>query len=280
MPRTVPLADEDAIALAGGGEVSAAAYTASEVNLALELTLAEDDAGQYYHIAGEVQANPGRPLQPRTGVLLEPPAGETVRGAILWEGWYSDTDPFDPSITRPVTDVTLPEPTFLHADWYPNKFWSLNKLATGEPKLVVVAGQYRSRNETQGVERVFPQLTFYVFSSSSSDVTPPGILQVTSEGFAGTFLIQAEVWDLDEGVQDVWCTYEDRAGHWATVPLAYNAESGLWEAEVTSALDEFGFFIQAADGAGNVSVSSNKGGYYDAAPLKTYLPAVLYEYTR
>jgi hypothetical protein len=276
LPVTVPLPSHAAsprvIEL---GQIGAAAYSVHQVPLDnLDLTLAENDTGQYYHIAGETQANPGRPLQPRTGIAL-PVVQDEIHGVIVWEAQFATDEPFDPSITRPVTDVTLLEPEYENSSWYPAKFWSLNTLDPADPRLVVIAGQYQSTTARQGIERVFNDLTFHVLTSSSSDASPPAIHRVEASGFQQSFVIQAEVSDSDTGVQNVWCTYEDQEGHWITTPLEYVEESGMWTGVISSTLNEYDFFIQAADGAGNVSLSGNKGLYFDAAPNKVYLPLTL-----
>ena len=280
MPRTVSVSGP-ARQVGGGdsGQVTAAAgtYTETQVDLSLGamLVLTSTDAGQYYHIAHDVQASGGRPLQPRYSEGLVPPDGEDIHGVIVWSAALSTTEGFDPVIYRPVTDTALAEPAFTSANWYPNKFWSLNSLDPSDTRLVVIAGQYRSTNGTTGTERVFTDLTFKVFTSQSSDGSPPAILRVEADRFEQQPIIRAEVSDTDSGVDQVWCTFEHQQGSWRTEPLAYNAESGMWEGAISSALDKFDFFVQAVDCAGNVSVSSNKGLYFAATPDETYLPVVL-----
>jgi hypothetical protein len=231
--------------------------------------------GQYYTIGGDAQAIGGRPLQPRYGEGLNPPNGEDVHGVIVWSAAFGTTEGFDPVIYRPVTDTALSEPTFTSATWYPNKFWSVNSLDPSDPRLVVIAGQYRSTNGTTGTERVFTDLTFKVFTSASTDGSPPAILRVEADGDETQSHIRAEVSDSASGVDQVWCTFEDQPGSWHTELLAYNAGSGMWEGTISSTLSRFDFFVQAADGAGNVSVSDNKGLYFAAVPDNVFLPVIL-----
>jgi hypothetical protein len=69
--------------------------------------------------------------------------------------------------------------------------------------------------------------------------------------------------------------YEETEGYWTSKLLAYDAGLDLWIGTVTSDLTEFNYFVQAVDGAGNVSTSGNKGLYFIAEPEKLYLPLIL-----
>jgi hypothetical protein len=275
LPATVPLreaAQRERVSL--GGQVSTAALNQIAVPLTFNPTLNQTAYGQYYDIDGEVQANSGRPIQPRTSTILKDvPSNHEIHGAIVWEANFETKPNFDPHITRPVTDVTLPEPGFSYAGWYPNQFWSFNALGN-ETALVVIAGQYRSRTEHVGTERVFRSLNLQVFTSSGTDLTPPAIHQVEADGLEKTFTVIAQVSDEDSGVKQVWVTYENTTGHWTSVPLNYVAATNLWQGAVTSALDTFSYFVQAVDNAGNTAASSNKGVYFDAAPELVHLPVI------
>jgi hypothetical protein len=253
--------------------------TVTTAPLAFDLTLVTTDNGQYYHINNETQSSSGRPVQPRTSVVIDVPKGEYVHGVMIMEASFKTDENFDPIISRPVTDTALTEPGFTYPSWYPNTFWSINSMGD-EERLVIIAGQYKSTTEYTGTERVFTSLTVRILTSSEPDVSAPVIHQIDTDRQEGEFAISVDTSDSSlDGVSEVWATFEDKAGHWTSIPLAYDETTGLWQVTITSAVDEFGYFVQAADHAGNVSTSSNKGTYFAPEPKKLYLPVILSNYS-
>jgi hypothetical protein len=73
----------------------------------------------------------------------------------------------------------------------------------------------------------------------------------------------------------VLVTYSADGQNWQSVPLAYDAYTGLWETSLTGLTDTSSYFVQVVDGAGNVSVSDNKGRYFAPERHEIFLPLVL-----
>jgi hypothetical protein len=72
----------------------------------IQLTQNENETGKgkYFDIGGEVQALPGRPIQGR-GSFPVGYEGFELRGALLLSADFQDLEPFDPVISRPVSDT-------------------------------------------------------------------------------------------------------------------------------------------------------------------------------
>jgi hypothetical protein len=235
-----------------------------------EVTTAE---GRYYAVGGEVQANGGRPIQPRLSLDIAE-TGTRARGIVFLEGHYSDIDGFDPVIARPVTDTTLTEPGFMHGGWYPSRLAVLNRIETAGgvlQRLVVVPGQYSN----PGTQRLWNSLTYEVYYSTGEDVTPPTVWRV--EGVrtlrhAGFTVVAMD----DSGIERVVVTYSFGEGHWRSLDLAYNAESVCWQGvlDLGSAKRAVHYFVQAVDRAGNASSTNNKGLFFELVTHNAYLPVV------
>jgi hypothetical protein len=272
LPDTIVVGRQSPQASATDGDF-VTEYSGDQIKLTLTPSRQSGDNGEFFSLDDEVQASAGRPLQPRTSVTV-PASVAHVHGLVVLTATMDIYSDFDPVIYRPITDTSLTEPGFSYSGWYPNKFWSLNTLGE-ETRLVVIAGQYQPATAITGTERVFSSLTFKVFTATNqSDVSPPIIHQVEASGFSREFAVVADISDSDTEVVKVWVTYEDTTGHWTSAELTYNSATGLWEGTVSSSLDEFNYFVQAVDSAGNVSASSNKGLYFAAEPEKVYLPVI------
>jgi hypothetical protein len=63
------------------------------------------------------------------------------------------------------------------------------------------------------------------------------------------------------------------ATRWQVGGLPHEARRERWVEQFKRR--EFDYFVQAVDDAGNASMSGNKGLYFEAEPLKTYLPIIL-----
>ncbi|MFL7808549.1 MAG: hypothetical protein AB8I80_07965, partial [Anaerolineae bacterium] len=277
-PHSVPQRTVDVGSGSGGSGFSLAAYSGTPVVMPLAPMLNTTTDGQYYDIGGEIQASAGRPLQPRTSVELVPSmSGYEIHGVLLWTASFTKTAGFDPVIYRPVTDTALSEPPFSYEGWYQSQFWSLNTLGD-ETRLVVVGGQYLSDDTTTGTERLFGEVTFQAYSSSSSDYGTPAIRSVEATPGENSVTIEAEVSDAETSVDQVWLTYETSPGWWETFPMDYKEDTGLWTLEVSNPLDPFEFFVQAVDEGGNVAVSNDKGSFFTAGGGEIFLPVVLREY--
>jgi hypothetical protein len=227
--------------------------------------------GRYYSVGDEVQAWPGRPIQPRASFELVDHDSNPLqlpRGQILIFATYTDEAGFDPVVAIPLTQDSQPEPAFYAPGWYPSKLWSINQFGD-QNRSTLVLGQFEPN---QSVERLYSQLvldTYY--SADTEDYDPPLIWGLSSDpntvpgeiGFAAT---------VDDAVQ-VWVTVNfpnDGGGTLESFPLnlitptnlSENEEPDLWEGIVALDPNELSpteYYIQAMDAAGNVATASKEG---------------------
>ena len=232
--------------------------------------------GAYYSIGGEVQASPGRPVQPRTSALLPVKARKTPHGALL-VGATTAVESLDPLIARPVTDTAAAEPSYEVGIWLPLKPWTINRLGDA-PRLVVVPAQFRG-NQDGGTLRRFTSLRFQVYyaDQAKGDFTPPTVWKVESQSFGGgaDFWVTAED---NSGIQRVVMVYTRDGNTWQLQDLTRNPLQDRWETRFTGLSGQFVYFVQVVDGAGNVGVTSNKGLFFEAPPRMIYLPVTLRGY--
>jgi hypothetical protein len=149
--------------------------------------------------------------------------------------------------------------------------FAINRQGASE-QLIVVPAQFRG-TQALGQERLFEQLDIVVSYSDSPDRTPPVIWNVGFAPDTGSLSIAAS--DAS-GVEHVWVTYSTNGDLWQSVELAYSADTDLWEGALPEGPERAVFVVQAMDGAGNVSHSSNKGQFFGATEGDmVYLPLAL-----
>jgi hypothetical protein len=234
--------------------------------------------GDYYTIGGEVQASPGRPVQPRTSALIPAKAGLTPHGAVLISATSVLTEGFNPLISRPVTDTILSEPPFeVEAEaWFPAQPWTVNRLGD-DPRLVVVPAQFQG-GQYSGTLRLFTALGFQVYytDTASVDFSPPIVWKVEGSilGTEADFRVRAED---TSGIQRVVMAYTQDSSQWQIRDLDYAPLQDRWERHFTGLADQFIYFVQVVDGAGNVTVTSNKGLLFEPTRREAciYLPLVM-----
>jgi hypothetical protein len=227
--------------------------------------------GDYYAIAGQVQAGPGRPVQPLTSQVVPIKTGQTAHGAVLVAAVTDRTTGFNPLVSRPVTDTKLSEPAFAAPAWFPSKPWSVNRLAEQE-QLVVVPAQFRGDQDT-GILRRFTELTFEVYYADTANVdfSAPVVWQVGSQSYGevGDFWVATQD---TSGIQRVVMAYSRNGVNWQVQDFrASPSIDDRWETRMSILGDPFIYFVQVVDGAGNVTVSSNKGLFF-TPPRNIYLP--------
>jgi hypothetical protein len=232
--------------------------------------------GDYYTIDREVQASPGRPMQPRTSQVAPDKSAFDLapHGAVLISATSTQTKGFNPLISRPVTDTKLSEPSFTAEGWFPAQMWTLNRLGD-ENRLVVVPTQFRG-DEISGTLRRFDELAFEVYytDTASVDYTPPIIWEVESVALEDEVDLTVHTEDTS-GVQRVVMVYTLDRMAWRSRDLTYDEQQDRWGIHLGGLSDAFIYFVQAVDGAGNVTVSSNKGLFFEPIRLMLYLPLVL-----
>jgi hypothetical protein len=231
------------------------------------------DDGSYYAIDALAQSNPGRPIQPKTSIALDTVPDLDPHGVLLLGGEATETD-FDPLIAHPVPTSTegLEEPGFGASSWFPSKMFAINLLGA-EDRLVVVPAQFLG-DQDGGTLRRFTELVFTVTYSDSVDYVPPVVWEVESllAGETTTFKVSV---DDASGIERVLVTYCADGQNWSSANLTYSAYTGRWEGSVTGLTEEASYFVQVMDGAGNVTISNNKGEYFSPETHNIYLPLVL-----
>ncbi|HEY68845.1 MAG TPA: hypothetical protein G4N97_11315, partial [Thermoflexia bacterium] len=227
------------------------------VTVTLQPTLSQHvhSAGVFYSVGGEVQASPGRPLQPRASVPLDS-TPDVPHGAMLVGGEFEDQSGFDPYVTQPLTATRLSrpkaEPNFDAPGWFPDLFFVVNRFGD-RPRLAVVPGQF---NRDGDVERLYSRMQLRVFYSDADDYAPPTIWRVTTETVEGGWEFDVQVTD-PSGVYAVAVVYE--SSPWRVLYLTKDGISNHWRGTLTGVGERVRFFIQAVDKAGNVALETNKG---------------------
>jgi hypothetical protein len=233
-------------------------------------------AGPSYEVQvdGQIQASPGRPVQPSAAVDLPVVSGMAPHGTLFSSGHIARVANFDPVIARPVTDTALPEPAYAPSGWYPLKPFAVNLLGD-TPRLVVVPTQYQG-DENSGVEQLYQNmdLVIYYADAGQTDYVAPSIWEVDGLTFQGVTTFKVLAQD-DSGVERVVVTYSEDGLHWQSVDLTYNDLTDRWEGVLGSVSSTASYFIQAVDKTGNVSMSANKGFFFEPTRHDIYLPIVM-----
>ena len=191
----------------------------------------------------------------------------------------TDIPNFDAAFSMPTIDrtATAPEPVFGDSV-FPTKIQTVETYADPRgqrQRLVLVAGQFAgdpSLAPGRGRQRNFTQIGARVYYAppGATDFTPAqfGLVQGAQIGTQAAFSVHAS--DVGgTGVKRVVVAYHDGA-NWKFVDLQQSAsDPTLWTGGGPSATVDPEFFVQAVDGAGNVSVTSYKGRYYLAPPPPT-----------
>jgi hypothetical protein len=217
--------------------------------------------GTYYSIGDEVQAWPGRPIQPRAAFVLPEVSGKNPHGQLLISAAYQDYESFDPVVVIPLTEETQPEPSFNAPGWYPNKLWAVNRFGD-QHRSTLVLGQFEPN---EAVERLYNELVLETYYTADNDDFSPPIIWGIASDIAGETGFAATV----EGAARVLVTYNIPDGTGGGILKSADLhqevnDPSLWSLvpapdEVLTATD---YFIQAVDAAGNVSIAS-KEGFHD-----------------
>jgi hypothetical protein len=227
----------------------------------------------------------GEPIQPHFFADVSSPDVGSLHGVVLVSGVYSEVQNFDPVIALAYNEYVTEtgEPSFSAAGWYPGVPFgvrSSQSISTTSEMVVSALGQY---NSTAQAEWLYEQMTFDSYFSESPDTVLPAITHidgVLKEATASGHL-KVEAADAS-GILRVVVAYTDGQGQWLSRDLAFDAAKVKWTG-VISGTAETRFIVQVVDGAGNVTVSDNKGRYHrlllplpliEAAPERLYLPLV------
>lgn len=234
--------------------------------------------GVYYALGDSIQTAPGEPIQPLFYAAIPPAGGKTLRSVLFLGGEYEPEHGFDPVIVSPVNDYLTQtvEASFeqtLH--WYPPLplGWRIHE---GESRFVTLLGQY---NPTQQQARLYSRLSAALYYSASPDDIAPEISLVDGYYDPTDQMIHFKVGAVDaSGIARVVVSYTDQNGLWQSFDLSF--ESGLYKWTGTlPAAQSIRYLVQAVDGAGNLTVSANKGLYFEPGVLpageQLHLPLIL-----
>jgi hypothetical protein len=236
--------------------------------------------GSFYSQNYEVQAWPGRPIQPRGSFVLpdlETPTNVNLvpHGQFLVGASFSDIGNFDPVVAIPSSEDTLLEPLFSADGWFPVKLWAVNRFGD-QDRSTLVAGQYDSNNETERLYNMMELETFYA-PAGWSDYEPPVIWSIVSDivevedtsttppTLKNVVHFAALVGDASDIPARVIATYTVFTGG---VPSGLQAvelvqdpyDPALWVYDGNTIVFEetMEYYIQAVDASGNVAISSKE----------------------
>jgi hypothetical protein len=227
----------------------------------------------------------GEPIQPHFFADVSSPEVGSLHGVVLVSGVYSEVQNFDPVIALAYNEYVTEtgEPSFSAAGWYPGVPFgvrSSQSISTTSEMVVSALGQY---NSTAQAEWLYEQMTFDSYFSESPDTVLPAITHIDGVLDEATASGHLKVETADaSGILRVVVAYTDGQGQWLSRDLAFDAAKVKWTG-VISGTAETRFIVQVVDGAGNVTVSDNKGRYHrlllplpliEAAPERLYLPLV------
>ena len=130
-------------------------------------------------------------------------------------------------------------------------------------------------NQDNGTLRRFTTLDFEVYYADTTvmDYAPPAIWKV--DGLV--FMNAAHFWVVAQdssGIQRVVMVYTQDGMNWQSADLI-NTSQDHWETTLPAAKGQFIYFVQVVDGAGNVTVTANKGLFFEPARHDVYLPVVM-----
>jgi hypothetical protein len=283
VPSPQLIVDNPAIAVTADPDETAGGVITRDINLGFTHTLEESfyqttSIGNFYSLAGEVFAGPGRPIEPSGSISVSPPDGFRLQGLLWLGGAFTDTPGFDPVMARPLWDIEEQEPDYsgpggphdqFPAGWFPNKIWAANRFGDQE-SIVVVSGQF---NKDGDVQRLFSGMILQaVFSPVDNvDFAPPSILYAGSREVPSglEFLVGASD---EEGVARVVVTYQDGTGSWISKDLAL--VDGIWRYTEPGLAEDTEFFVQACDVSGNCSAKLDKNEYLVGSPPPQFINQV------
>ena len=229
--------------------------------------------GTSYYLRGDsgVQVSHLRPIQPKLVIEL---SGTQAHGALVTGLTSSDAGGVNPVYARPIVDQSANEPELSFNDVaYPSKLLTVRtfQVAAGNrQRLVVGTGQFFGNAAAvdangSGIQRRYTRVEGHVYRSASTDRVAPTFTKIDAFTVAGNAAFAVEVAGGD--AERVLVGYRSgTASVWQFVDLAEGA-GGNWSGGGPVAASTFEYFVQVVDEAGNVGISTNKGFYFDGAPL-------------
>lgn len=231
--------------------------------------------GKYYKADNGFQSTPRRPLEPLVSLDVTQPGTLVAHGAMinLLNSPAADETNFNAVFSQVTTDNSADDPTLAGVNTFPSKIQAISTfsgVSTRKQRLNLIVGLFRSDGPTLagiGTHRRYTRVAGDVLYSTSNDWTPPtlGELQTLRVGTLGNIGLATTVTDLDQNgapgtVKEVVVLYRDCNGVWRTSTMS-PAGGNRWAGGglVTPAgCQNIDYYLEAADAAGNVAVSSKK----------------------
>lgn len=237
-------------------------------------------------------ARPGEPIFPSQVYNVGVP-GQILRGVGFVGGSYSDTSNVTPLTSAAGTETGVGHPAFYSNVFYPTQVWTPNffdAINGGAEHLATTPAQYISSGpgSTSGTLRQFSHLQFRLFYlpsgwTSNATTTQAAVAAASTissvsatADTAGNVTFSVHVLsDQSAGTQGVWITYTSpSSGTWQSINLTQSSsDPTLWTASQPLPGGSV-FMVQAVNGTGLVSLSTNSGAYYTVgSPTPPAAPA-------
>jgi hypothetical protein len=250
---------------------------ATTFSVAPSYTQVNAPTGNYFTVNGDAAYENRRPIEPLIKLDVSEP-NLVAHGALVTGLASTDTPNFDAAFSRVVEDRSAFSPELVGDLAFPTKLQAISSFAqlTGQrQRLLLYGGQYRSDNTPDalgvGIQRLFTSLSGIVLYAppAATDFNAPTFGPVNgSAPDASTIGFAVDVNDDSgvDGVKRVVALYNDDTGTWRSVDLSHAAGSSRWSGAGAFHGTTSEWFIQAADGAGNVGVTSNKATVRSVTP--------------
>ncbi len=236
-------------------------------------------AGTYLRGDSGVQVSHLRPIEPKLVVEL---GGAQAHGALITGLTSSDQGGVNPVYARPIVDQAANEPELAFNDVaYPSKLLTVRTYLTAagaRQRLVMGTGQFFGNAATvdlngTGTQRRYTRVAGETYRSTSNDRVAPTFTKIDAFVVSGNAAFSVDVAGGD--ARRVLAGYRSGSSSvWQFVDLA-QGPAGHWSGGGPVAASQFEYFVQVVDEAGNVGVSTNKGFYFDGAPLPSTPPGPL-----
>jgi Tol biopolymer transport system component len=244
---------------------------AAPFNVSPSFTLVTTPSGKFYR-AQTTQTTNRRPIEPAVSFDVTQP-GKVAHG-IMITSLQSPPDEvnFDAAFSRVVTDKSEDEPEVVGEASFPAKIQSLSTFSSfSSPNVtrqnaVLIAGLFQSDGVPDpfgiGTQVRYSQIAGHVLYTNPgvTDFAPPELGPLQSQTIGGGVAFAVDVTDAAGTVEDVKVIYRDCSGIWrlsTLQPSGGNRWSG-GGAIAPPGCDQIDYYLQAADDAGNVAVSSKK----------------------
>ena len=230
--------------------------------------------GTYYTSQGSAAYENRRPIEPLVKIDVTQP-NLVAHGALLTALTSSDSaTPINAAFSRVVDDLTSLAPELGGDVIYPSKLQSITTFAapTGtRQRLLLFGGQFRGSALTAGTNTPVGIGTQRLFNSfgglvlygglNATDFEAPTFGPVAATSPASSSVAFAvDVTDNlgADNVKRVVALYRDSSNTWRSIDLARSGATPRWSGTGAFGGGQVEWFIQAADGSGNVGVTSNK----------------------